>query len=201
MIWRESTLVSPGQGGVYGERMRGGYRVWEPRRSKLAALAYLDREFDIEDGLRVLYLGAANGTTVSHVADYAEVVYAVEFAPRPMQDLLAIAHRRKNIVPILADANRPEQYAALLEPVDLVVQDVAQPHQAMIAVRNRPFLAPGGRLALMLKVRSIDQSRSLDEVGTEAAAVLEAGGYAVESSRSLLPYHRDHLAILARRER
>ena len=201
MIWRDGTLFSPGQGGVYGERMRGGYRVWDPRRSKLAALAYLDREFEFEDGLRVLYLGAANGTTVSHVADFAEVVYAVEFAPRPMQDLLAVAHRRRNIIPILADANRPEQYAALLEPVHLIVQDVAQPHQAAIAVRNRPFLTPGGRLALMLKVRSIDQGRPLEEVGAEAEGALAAGGYAVESSRPLLPYHRDHLAILARRER
>lgn len=200
MIWRDGTLVSPGQGGVYGERMRGGLRVWDPRRSKVAALAYLDRSFDIEDGLRVLYLGAANGTTVSHLADFAEVVYAVEFAPRPMQDLLAVARRRTSIVPILGDANRPEQYAHLLEPVDLLVQDVAQPHQVAIAVRNRPFLVAGGRLVLMLKVRSIDQGRSLEEVGAGAVAALGAGGYAVESSCPLLPYHRDHLAIRARRE-
>jgi fibrillarin-like pre-rRNA processing protein len=200
VIWRDGALLSPGQGGVYGERMRAGHRVWDPRRSKLAALAYLDREFDLPGGARVLYLGAANGTTVSHVADYAEVVYAVEFAPRPMQDLLAVARRRKNIVPIMADANRPDRYAHLLEPVDLMVQDVAQPHQAAIAVRNRPFLVPGGRLVLMLKVRSIDQGRPLEEVGAETEATLGAGGYAVESSRLLLPYHRDHLAILARRE-
>jgi len=199
MIWRDGSLLSPGEGGVYGERMRGGHRVWDPRRSKFAALAYLDREFDLAPGTRVLYLGAANGTTVSHVADYAEVVYAVEFAPRPMQDLLAVARRRKNIVPVLADAGRPAQYAHLLEPVDLLFQDVAQPNQAAIAVRNRPFLAPEGRLALMLKVRSIDQSRPLDEVGDEAVAALEAGGYAVDSVRPLLPYHRDHLAILGHR--
>ena len=200
MIWRDGALVSPGPGGVYGERVRGGYRVWDPRRSKFAALAHLDRGFDLEDGSRILYLGAANGTTVSHVADYAEVVYAVEFAPRPMQDLLAVARRRPNIIPILADANRPELYAHLLEPVDLLVQDVAQPHQAAIAVRNRPFLAPGGRLVLMLKARSIDQARPLEEVGAEAVEALEAGGYAVDSSRPLLPYHRDHIAIQARRE-
>jgi len=200
MIWRDKSLLSPGEGGVYGERMRGGYRVWDPRRSKFAALAHLDPGFDLEPGTRVLYLGAANGTTVSHVADYAEVVYAVEFAPRPMQDLLAVARRRKNIIPILADAGRPAQYAHLLEPVDLLFQDVAQPHQAAIAVRNRPFLVPGGRLALMLKVRSIDQSRPLDEVGDEAVAALEAGGFAVDSVRPLTPHHRDHLAILGHRE-
>ncbi|HOT94915.1 MAG TPA: fibrillarin-like rRNA/tRNA 2'-O-methyltransferase, partial [Methanoregulaceae archaeon] len=167
--------------------------------SKFAALAHLDPGFDLPPGTRVLYLGAANGTTVSHVADYAEVVYAVEFAPRPMQDLLAVARRRKNIIPILADAGRPGRYAPLLEPVDLLFQDVAQPNQAAIAVRNRPFLVPGGRLALMLKVRSIDQRRPQDEVGQEAVGVLEEGGYAVDSVRSLSPYHRDHLAIQGRR--
>ena len=67
------------------------------------------------------------GLTVSHVADYAEVVYAVEFAPRPMQDLLEVARRRRNVVPIMADAARPEQYAPLVEAVDLLYQDVAQP--------------------------------------------------------------------------
>jgi fibrillarin-like pre-rRNA processing protein len=199
MLWLNGTLVSTGPGGVYGERMRGGHRVWNPHRSKVAALAYLDRGFGLGEGTRVLYLGAANGTTVSHVADYTEVVYAVEFAPRPMQDLLAVARRRKNIIPILADAARPGQYAHLLEPVDLLVQDVAQPTQAAIAVRNRPFLVTGGRLVLMLKVRSIDQGRPLDEVGAEAVAVLEAGGYAIDSVRPLLPYHRDHLAIVGRR--
>ncbi|NLX50458.1 MAG: fibrillarin-like rRNA/tRNA 2'-O-methyltransferase [Methanospirillum sp.] len=198
MIWRDGVLVSPGAGGVYGERMRGGFRVWDPRRSKVAALAYIDREFEIPEGARVLYLGAANGTTVSHVADYAEVVYAVEFAPRPMQDLLAVASRRTNIVPILADANRPGRYAHLLEPVDLIVQDVSQPHQAAIAVRNRPFLVPRGRLVLMLKARSIDQERPVDEIGAGVTAELGAGGYAVESIRSLVPHHRDHLVILAR---
>ncbi|MEI6842324.1 MAG: fibrillarin-like rRNA/tRNA 2'-O-methyltransferase, partial [Methanomicrobiales archaeon] len=28
MIWVENVLVSPGEGGVYGERMLKEYRVW-----------------------------------------------------------------------------------------------------------------------------------------------------------------------------
>ncbi|MDD3112121.1 MAG: fibrillarin-like rRNA/tRNA 2'-O-methyltransferase, partial [Methanofollis liminatans] len=95
MIRIGGVLVSPGEGGVYGERMIGSYRVWDPRRSKLAALALLGSEIDLAPEMRVLYLGAANGTTVSHVADYVEVVYAVEFAPRPMQDLLEVCRRRR----------------------------------------------------------------------------------------------------------
>ena len=38
MIRLGNMLVSPGEGGVYGERTLDGYRVWDPYRSKLAAL-------------------------------------------------------------------------------------------------------------------------------------------------------------------
>lgn len=46
------------------------YRVWNPFRSKLAAgiLGGLD-DIHIGPGKKVLYLGAASGTSVSHVAD------------------------------------------------------------------------------------------------------------------------------------
>src|SRR5512137_1373699 len=111
MIWIDGVLVSRGEGGVYGERMLGTARVWDPYRSKLAALYYKGGGSEIPGDRRVLFLGAAHGTTVSHVADYAEVVYAVEVAPRPVQDLLQVARRRRNIVPIMADAAQPESYA------------------------------------------------------------------------------------------
>ncbi len=117
MMWIGQTLVSPGEPGVYGERVLDGHRVWDPYRSKLAALYYLGKGIDLEASMRVLYLGAAHGTTVSHVADYAEVVYAVEMAPRPMEDLLEVAGRRRNIIPVMADAGRPEMYAPIVAPV------------------------------------------------------------------------------------
>lgn len=46
------------------------YRVWNPFRSKLAAaiLGGVD-QIHMSPGSKVLYLGAASGTTVSHVAD------------------------------------------------------------------------------------------------------------------------------------
>lgn len=46
------------------------YRLWNPFRSKLAAavLAGLDNIY-IRPGAKVLYLGAASGTSVSHVSD------------------------------------------------------------------------------------------------------------------------------------
>ena len=46
------------------------YRVWNPFRSKLAA-AILGgvEQIHMPPGSKVLYLGAASGTTVSHVSD------------------------------------------------------------------------------------------------------------------------------------
>jgi fibrillarin-like pre-rRNA processing protein len=118
---------------VYGERILEGYRLWDPFRSKLAALLLKGRSTwpVLARDARVLYLGAATGTTVSHVSDIVRegLVYAVEYSPRSMRDLVRLCERRKNIVPILADAARPEEYAFLVEPVDLVYQDVAQRSQ------------------------------------------------------------------------
>ena len=198
MIRVGNVLVSPGEGGVYGERMLEGYRVWDPRRSKFAAYYLLGGGLDLTPGMRVLYLGAANGTTVSHVADYVETVYAVEFAPRPMQDLLEVARRRKNIVPIMADANRPCEYAPFMEEVDLVYQDVAQPNQVEIAEKNLVFLKPGGYFVLMLKMRSVDVRRDPADVVAEARAGLERSLDVVDL-RWLEPYHHDHAAIVCSR--
>jgi len=199
MIDINGTLVSEGKGGVYGEKILNGYRVWDPYRSKLAALWYLDHSTELKPDEIVLYLGAANGTTVSHVADYTSAVYAVEFAPRPMQDLLVVAARRKNIIPIYADATRPKEYAPLLEPVNLLYQDVAQPNQAAIVIKNLPFLKTGGRVILMLKTRSVDIRKSPEEVFKESCTELEAANLKIEKTAWLNPYHIDHAAIICRK--
>lgn len=139
------------------------YRVWNPFRSKLAAaivggveniyikpcvrLAKFARFSSIENavlfgfllcsGAKLLYLGAASGTTVSHCSDVVGpvrnllvvllfvpilvflcksgsqivvvvvqtgTVYAVEFSHRSGRDLINVAKRRTNIIPIIEDA-------------------------------------------------------------------------------------------------
>ena len=196
MIWVENVLVSAGEGGVYGERMLQEYRIWDPYRSKLAAYYYLGGEFELTPDLVVLYLGAANGTTVSHVADYAGTVYAIEFAPRPMQDLVAVARRRNNVVPLMADAARPDRYAPLLEVADLMYQDIAQPEQVTIAIRNSIFLREGGRMLIMMKTRSIDTTEEPGLVLEHSVSELETAGISVLDTKWLHPYHKDHAAIL-----
>ncbi|KAL9623102.1 MAG: hypothetical protein Q9160_002616 [Pyrenula sp. 1 TL-2023] len=121
------------------------YRVWNPFRSKLAAgiLGGLD-EIYIRPGAKVLYLGAASGTSVSHVADIVGptgTVYAVEFSHRSGRDLVTMATHRTNVIPIVEDARHPLKYRMLVGMVDAIFADVAQPDQARIIAHKRVFSA------------------------------------------------------------
>ncbi len=182
---------------VYGEPTDGEWRAWNPARSKLGAMLELGMETGLDGGERVLYLGAASGTTVSHVADFAGPTYAVEFAPRPARDLLSVAASRPRLFPLLKDARRPETYAHVVEAgVDAIVQDVATRGQARVALENRRFLADDGRLLLAVKARSEDVAREPVAVFEEITDEL-AAEYALLERRRLEPYHADHLAVVA----
>ena len=74
----------------------------------------------IRPGSKVLYLGGASGTTVSHVSDIVGpviifilfnfqegIVYAVEFSARSGRDLVNMAKKRINVIPLIADARKP----------------------------------------------------------------------------------------------
>ena len=181
---------------VYGEPTDGEWRRWDPRRSKLGAMFEAGMGTGLEGGETVLYLGAAAGTTVSHVADFAGPTYAVEFAPRPTRDLLSAAEPRGNLFPLLEDARTPETYAHVVEPVDVVVQDVATRGQAAVALANRRFLRADGRLLLSVKARSEDVTGDPESVFEAVLDELE-DGYDLLETRSLEPFHDDHLAVVA----
>lgn len=104
------------------------FRAWNPFRSKLAAAVVggLASIF-MEPGSKVLYLGAASGTSVSHVADIvgpAGVVYAVEFSHRSGRDLVNMATHRTNVIPIVEDARHPMRYRMLVGMVDVIFAGV-----------------------------------------------------------------------------
>lgn len=182
---------------VYGEPTDGAWRAWDPRRSKLGAMLAAGMETGLAGGETVLYLGAASGTTASHVADFAGPTYAVEFAPRPARDLVAVAEDRETLFPLLKDAREPETYAHVVEAdCDVVVQDVATRGQARVARRNRQFLAPDGRLLAAIKARSEDVTREPSAVFEDVLAELRTD-YEVLATRRLEPYHDDHLAVVA----
>jgi fibrillarin-like pre-rRNA processing protein len=182
---------------VYGEPTDGEWRRWDPHRSKLGGMLAQGVDTGLAGGETVLYLGAASGTTVSHVADFAGPTYAVEFAPRPMRDLLAVAESRDRLFPLLKDARKPEQYAHVVEPVDAIIQDVATTGQADVACANSQFLREGGRLVLAIKARSEDVTRDPEAVFSDARSTLEST-YEILTTERLEPFHDDHLGIVAR---
>ena len=151
---------------VYGEKLvrigKSEYRVWDPKRSKLAAAVFkgLDN-LNLNSNSTVLYLGAATGTTVSHISDIVTngLIFAVEFSPFVTYNLVLLAEKRKNILPVFGDANKPEEYYNTVLASDFLFQDVAQPNQVEILLKNvRFFLKKNGEALLSVKARSIDIS-------------------------------------------
>ena len=199
--------LTPGKN-VYGERLitvgEDEYRLWNPYKSKLAAvlLKNLPR-LPLASGNKLLYLGAASGTTVSHISDIVGVtgrVYAVEFSPRSLRDLLShVSAFRRNVFPILSDARLPGKYRILMEAVDGLYCDVAQPEQARILADNADrFLRKGGYALLAIKGRSIKSTGDLTHVFEKEIEVLRRRGFEVEQTVSLKPYDRDHVMVLSK---
>jgi len=188
---------------VYGEWVGpvagGPARYWDPTRSKLAAALVLGWE-GVLPGVnsRWLYLGAASGTTVSHVADLVGPqgsVVAVERSLRPFSRLVQLAERYPNILPVLADARRPNEYAGTVGAVDGIYADVAQPEQVDLVRRNAElFLRPEGDVLLALKAASLGRDRpTADHVRTATAEFSSAFGPAM--TLPLAPLHRQHFLL------
>ncbi|MCI4323010.1 MAG: fibrillarin-like rRNA/tRNA 2'-O-methyltransferase [Thermoplasmata archaeon] len=179
----------------------GELRKWDPWRSKLAA--YIVRggtPLPLDQCRRMLYLGGGHGTTASHLAEAAPeaTIAVVEKSPMAFAALLDVARVRKNLWPILADAQLPERYAADAGPVDLLYQDVAQRNQSAIFADNAAAsLAPGGVGLLMLKVRSVTQRQGSSAIVAETRRILADRGFALQDSVDLSPFARDHVAIHA----
>jgi fibrillarin-like pre-rRNA processing protein len=193
---------------VYGEKLikigEDEFRLWSPRRSKLsAAIKRGLREMPIQPGSKVLYLGAASGTTVSHCSDIVGpkgVIYAVEFSQRTVRDLVQLAAVRPNIIPILDDARHPTRYAPLVSgSIEVVYQDVAQPNQASILYENlKTFCSFGAWGMLAIKARSIDSTSSLEEVYSREIAELDNKGLEIVENINLEPLEKDHRFVVCR---
>lgn len=194
---------------VYGERRvtvtEGGvkqeYRTWNPFRSKLAAaiLGGVD-QIHIKPKSRVLYLGAASGTTVSHVSDIVGpegLVYAVEFSHRAGRDLVNVANKRTNIIPVLEDARHPLKYRMLVGMVDVIFADVAQPDQSRILALNaHTFLRNGGHFLISIKANCIDSTASAEAVFASEVRKLQQENLKPQEQLTLEPYERDHAVVI-----
>jgi len=199
--------LAPGRR-VYGEKLVADgadeYRMWDIYRSKLAAAIHKGlKEMPVKPGSSVLYLGASTGTTPSHVSDIVGidgVVYCVEFAQRSMRDLLSVCESRPNMFPIMGDARSPQDYAEGIEQVDVIYQDVAQPDQDDIFLKNcRLFLKKGGWGMIAIKSQSIDVTRQPEKIFKEFVAKM---GSDIEVSQQidLTPFDLEHLFIVGKKK-
>lgn len=195
--------LSPGNQ-VYDERLvefqDEEYRIWDPYRSKLASgILRGIKDVPLDSGDKVLYLGAASGTTASHISDIVGsegMVYCVEISSRPLRDLLVTCEQRSNMAPILADAQKTDEYRAMIEQADVIYQDVAHPEQTKIALANaRSFLLKDGNAIIALKARSIDVTKDPREIFRNEMEKLEEEMEIVDS-KLLDPYEKDHAMIL-----
>jgi fibrillarin-like pre-rRNA processing protein len=159
----------------------------------------------ITRGSHVLYLGAASGTTPSHVSDIVGEeghVYCVEFASRSLRELVNnVAAYRLNMSTFLEDARFPERYIMFISrKVDCVYCDVAQPEQAKLLAGNaEALLKPAGWVMLAVKAQSIDVTKDPLAVYKQEAKVLKNRGFNVEEVVRLEPYDKAHAMIVAQR--
>ncbi|MFQ5758911.1 MAG: fibrillarin-like rRNA/tRNA 2'-O-methyltransferase [Candidatus Bathyarchaeia archaeon] len=198
--------LAPGRS-IYGEQLirhKGmEYRAWDPFRSKLAASILKGlRTVPIQPCHKVLYLGAASGTTASHVSDLVGEeghVYCIEFAPRAIRELVNnVCTFRANMSPILADARLPEHYSILVGKVDDIYCDIAQPQQAKVLADNADlFLMDNGWIMLAIKARSIDVTEEPPIVYEREIDALKAHGFRIREVVHLEPYDKAHATIVA----
>ena len=108
-VYGEKRISVPNPAGEENDKIE--YRAWNPFRSKLAAgVVGGIGNIHMKEGSKVLYIGGASGTTVSHVSDLVGptgAVYAVEFSKRVGRDLVNMAKKRTNVIPIIEDARHP----------------------------------------------------------------------------------------------
>jgi len=176
------------------------YREWSNTKSKVgAALAKGICPLNLNEGDNVLYLGVASGTTASHLSDIVGekgMIFGIDIAPRVLRELYFLAHKRKNIVPILANCAHPEEYDYRISQVDFLVQDIAQKAQVDIFLKNLKFLKKGGTGFLAIKARSIDVTKQPIKIFEMVKKQLEEENLNIVDYTDLEPFEKDHCVFV-----
>lgn len=200
-LWTETAGSLPP---VYGERWAESegrrFRTFDPFRSKLAAAIVRDWAGPLPlPGERWLYLGAASGTTASHVADLLGPdgrLYALERSLRPFGRLLGLSDRWPNLLPVLADARQPRRYSDLVPPVDGLYVDIAQPDQLEIVVRNAELYLARSGSKLLVALKTASMGRDVGPSTHLARAERFLGDrLTLADSVKLDPFHRAHYMV------
>jgi fibrillarin-like pre-rRNA processing protein len=177
------------------------YRIWDPFTSKpSAAIKKGLKKFPIKKGMKILYLGFAEGKTASFFSDIIGkdgIIFGVEISERSLRDSIVMCERRGNIIPILADSRMPELYEnVILQKVDFLYEDVASPDQTQILIRNaEKFLRQHGLAIIAIKSQSIDSVKPPKEVYKKCLEELE-GHFDILDKVELDPYQKNHLFVV-----
>lgn len=193
----------PGES-VYGEDLIEEddfeYRMWDPNRSKIGAYLKKTEFLPITYESKILYLGAGDGTTVSHLSDIVTHgnIFAVEMARNPYRKLLNLSEKRKNIFPIMADAHNTEKYSDIIQNVDFIYQDISQRDQTEIFLKNVKFLKDEHYGFLAVKSRSIDVSKKPKKIYIEVEEKLKNAGLKVKDRVDISRWQKGHAVIIVK---
>ncbi|KAG0158611.1 hypothetical protein PDIDSM_6126 [Penicillium digitatum] len=215
-VYGEKRISVEGPSTEDGTVTKNEFRVWNPFRSKVNApfpglkmhgivpvfgrwCAGWSDDIYMKPGSKVLYIGAASGTSVSHVADIVGPtgnVYAVEFSHRSGRDLIGMATHRTNVIPIVEDARPPLRYRMLVPMVDVIFADVAQPDQARIVGLNaHMFLKAEGGVIVSIKANCIDSTAKPEVVFAKEVQKMREEKIKPKEQLTLEPFERDHCIV------
>ena len=124
-------------------------------------------------------------------------MYAVEFSHRVGRELINMAKKRTNVIPIIEDARHPHKYRMLVGMVDVVFADVAQPDQArIVAINSHMFLKTGGHIVISIKANCIDSTVDAATVFAREVKKLQEEKVKPQEQLTLEPYERDHALVV-----
>ncbi len=181
---------------IYADETLKASRARTNERSKLFYLFNTQPELLDSFKGRVLYLGAGSGTTAKRLAKISQTLFCVELSPFPFASLLEVARReqKKNIYPILEDANNPKNYASIVSAPEMLYQDITQRNQVEIFLKNLSFFSIK-RGVMMLKASSVDSKKPANRVFDECREELLKEGYNVRVI-DLRAEFKNHAALL-----
>ena len=143
-------------------RINKKWTKWNPYHSKLSA--YLlggGKYWPFKKNSKVLYLGAAEGNTLSFLSEICtnNTITAIEISAIAMAELLELVEKKRNIIPYLGDAHFPNKYHIQANEPEIIYQDIAQNDQIDIFLRNCNYFNPKCAF-LMLKTKSISKKKT-----------------------------------------
>ncbi|MEM5874563.1 MAG: fibrillarin-like rRNA/tRNA 2'-O-methyltransferase [Candidatus Aenigmatarchaeota archaeon] len=177
------------------------YRIWDPYTSKpAAAIKNGLKVFPVKRGMKILYLGFASGKTATYFSDIIGgngIIYGIEISADVLKESLNACEERKNMIPILADARKIDEYKHLIfDKVDLIYEDIADPDMIRILKINaKEFLKKDSFAMIAIKSQCINSVEKPKVVYEKCLKELSQE-FEIIDKRELDPYEIAHLFVV-----